>query len=390
MLRQGRSSASPDDLRSTGRSGARSRVRGAIRWLDALLEGSSATVVVLAVLLLALVVGFDVASGPEASVLLFYLLPIAILTWYMGPFAGVVMSFATTGIRFIHEVDLRTRHGLHPAIPYWNSAVRLGFFLAFTAVLAALRTSMMREREASRFKSEMLSLVSHEFKNALMSMGTALLVLEQTEGKNEAPLRERMYAAIDRAQKTLGRAVDNFLGQARLGSGTYVVELGPLDLRGAVQDALALLAPLGDQKKLDVVLQHPTEIPLVAADRDAITLVMTNIIGNAIKYSPVGGRVTVRLERAPAPQARTTVSVEDEGPGIPIEQRQAIFNWFYRVRPETPQRHPTMGFGIGLQVSRALVESHHGHLVVGGDPGKGARFSFDLEDWSPVGAEATS
>ena len=148
-------------------------------------------------------------------------------------------------------------------------------------------------------------------------------------------------------------------------------------------EALALLEPVIESKKVALLLDFPPKGVPVRADPEALSVVMTNLIGNAFKYTPDGGSVTIRItvERAPAPSA--LVSVEDTGIGIAPEDRDKILSGDYRTREA---KRVAKGYGVGLRVVDELLKSQGSTLGVESETGKGSRFFFRLPLWEEPAA----
>jgi signal transduction histidine kinase len=225
-----------------------------------------------------------------------------------------------------------------------------------------------------RLKSDLLSMVSHEFNNSLASMGMALLLLREND---EAPdQRRKIYLTLERIHQLLKTAVSNFLNQARMQSGRFQLDIRQIELRRLVAEVLELMRPLAEQKGIDLRLEFPETAFPVTADPDAMILVLSNLIGNAIKYTPGRGRVSVRLTPINgAPLQEVEVSVADTGIGIAAADQDAIFRGFYRTGPSQKMAR---GYGLGLAVSRQIMESHDSALNVESRPGQGSRFHFRL------------
>jgi len=325
--------------------------------------------------LLAIIGWADYATGIEYGFGLFHLIPIALLTWHLGIGPGLFMSALAAGAWAVADLLPRLASGsafprLH--VTLWNAAVALGLFIFMTAIISQLKKALEHEKALARLKAELLSLVSHEFNNSLTSMGMALLLLREND---DAPdQRRRIYPVLERIHRILKTTVSNFLNQARMQSGRFQLDIKQCELRRVVRDTLDLMAPLSEQKELDLYLEFPEETIPVNADPDALALVMSNLIGNAIKYTPNKGRVTVRLKPADS-EPEVEVSVEDTGIGIAAQDRDAIFAGFYRTREGKKE---AKGFGMGLKICREILETHGSFLKVESEPGRGSRFYFRL------------
>jgi two-component system sensor histidine kinase VicK len=168
----------------------------------------------------------------------------------------------------------------------------------------------------------------------------------------------------------------NFLNLARLESGKFMLEVKPTELRALVRDTMSLFDAVITEKRIRVDLDFPEQVIPIRADPDCMKLVLNNLIGNAVKYTPPEGRITVRLTRQDvASEPTVTVSVEDTGIGFPMGESEDIFSGFHRTKEG---RRMSAGTGIGLKVSRDMVEHHGSRLMAHSAPGKGSRFYFEL------------
>jgi PAS domain S-box-containing protein len=229
-----------------------------------------------------------------------------------------------------------------------------------------------RERRLEELRSEFVATISHELRTPLASLhGAALTLLERGEdlgGRTQHDLLD-MIAVQSRR---LADLVDEILVAGQLDSGSLSVVTEPFDAEELVWTvANAARLRVGDDTTIDVSL--PAVLPKVAGDAVRTRQVLTNLVDNAIKYSPHGGRIELGVE-ADDRHARFTVS--DEGLGIPLGEQERVFEKFYRLDPD--HRRGIGGSGLGLYICRELVRSMHGRIWLDSDPGKGATFTFEL------------
>ncbi|MDD5656226.1 MAG: HAMP domain-containing sensor histidine kinase [Elusimicrobia bacterium] len=328
---------------------------------------------------LLLVIGWaDHATKIEYGFGLFYLLPVVLFGWHLGFWPGMGMAAACSLAWFAMDFWDYLGQGeafARLSLICWNGVMALGIFMVVTAALSRLRQAWDRERSVAKLKGDMLSLVSHEFNNSLTSMGMALLLLRENDGSTDA--RRNVYAVLERIHRLLKVTVSNFLNQARMQSGAFSLDIRRIELRRTVREIADLLKPLSDQKGIAFELDFPEQITPISADPDALTLVMSNLIGNAIKYTPKQGRVSVRLRRLTPAEGppEVEVSVEDTGIGIADNEREAIFQGFYRTEAGKKEAR---GYGVGLKISQAILRSHGTALALESSPGRGSRFYFRL------------
>jgi signal transduction histidine kinase len=235
-----------------------------------------------------------------------------------------------------------------------------------------------KAREASQLKSNMLSLVSHEFGNNLTTLKMVPFLLRDSE-KGEIPIeRQQLYSMLERVVTHLSGAVSNFLNLNRLESGKFTPAIRRIPIRVLIHEVILLLEPQIDGKNVALKIDFPTQPVPARADPDALALVMTNLIGNAFKYTPSGGEVTVRIATEGSPASDVLISIEDTGIGISQEDQKRLTSAFFRAEEG---KSAAKGFGVGLKVARDLLESQGSQLRLESAPGKGSRFFFRLPLW---------
>jgi signal transduction histidine kinase/HAMP domain-containing protein len=231
-----------------------------------------------------------------------------------------------------------------------------------------------REREIDEVKSALISTVSHELRTPLTLIhGFAeLLVLR------DMPVERQRSAAeeILEASKRLARLIDDLLSVSRMESGRLVLDPRPLDLAAVVERMLSPFRAMATTHTLRAKL--PGALPVVWGDPDKVEQILTNLVGNAIKYSPEGGEVLVTVEHD---EDAVQVSVRDQGIGMSPRDMGQLFEKFYRVDRDEVRR--AGGTGLGLYITKRLVEMHGGHISAESWPGVGSVFTFTL----PTSAE---
>ncbi|TMD58297.1 MAG: GAF domain-containing protein [Chloroflexi bacterium] len=224
------------------------------------------------------------------------------------------------------------------------------------------RRTSDRLRELDRARSEFVSMVTHDLRTPLSVIRGYLDLIG--ENGNRAPIGD----ALSQVQR-LDDLVDRILTSVRAASPELQLRRSRFDLRGAVAESLRELAPIMRRHRLEA--QLPSGALFVRGDRRRVQEVVANLLHNAAKYAPEATRVTVRVRRQ---RGDAVVSVGDEGPGVPLEDRGRIFEPYVRVGDPTRVR----GTGIGLYASRRIVEAHGGRIWLEGREPAGATFSFTL------------
>jgi signal transduction histidine kinase len=230
--------------------------------------------------------------------------------------------------------------------------------------------ALERLRELDRLKNEFIAVVSHELRTPLASVYGAAMTLQ---GRGlDRKRRESLLSVIYSESARLAHLVDQVLWASRLESGRVETTLERCDPAGlAVEVVDAARAHLSPGLSLD--LRSGPDLPDVAADPEKAKQVLVNLIENAVKYSPEGGRIEVSLEHV---DTHVRFAVRDEGLGIPGDEQQRIFEKFHRLDPHLTRG--VGGSGLGLYISRELVEQMRGRIWVVSREGAGSTFSFEL------------
>jgi PAS domain S-box-containing protein len=223
---------------------------------------------------------------------------------------------------------------------------------------------------ADRTKSEFLNIASHELRTPLTSLHLVLTQARRTLDKGEPVSDATLVARMERYTGRLNRLAGDLLDASRLERGQLHIRPQPVDLRALVADVADDFRHQHPQRRLDVEL--PEGVAWVGADRDRIEQVLANLLDNAMKYTPREARVAVRVAQW---DGTFRVSVTDEGPGIPLEEQERLFQRFHRLSSSIHQP----GLGLGLYISREIIRRHGGTLGVFSTPGSpGITFFFEL------------
>jgi two-component system, OmpR family, phosphate regulon sensor histidine kinase PhoR len=244
-----------------------------------------------------------------------------------------------------------------------------------TLGLVTVLEDMTRERELERVRSDFLTVVSHELRTPLTAVkGSLDLLLDGDAGALE-PLQQRFLQTARRNAERLISLVQDLLDLSRLEAGQVSLTLQPADIRRILDDVIIGLGAIFESKHQQVHVELPTQPVLVMADRRRFEQVVTNLLGNASNYTPEEGRIEVRAQ--PDPDAgQAVLTVRNSGPGIAPEDREHLFEKFYRGGNALTRRDG--GSGLGLAIVKSLVDLHHGTIAVESEPGNGAAFIVRL------------
>jgi len=237
-----------------------------------------------------------------------------------------------------------------------------------------LESANEKLRELDRLKSEFVANVSHELRTPLTAIkGAADLLLREVPG----PLNEKQSHYLSRVRSNtqhLTGLINDLLDLSKIEGGKIELQAERVSLAGLIHEVVETLRPIAAEKSIALETPLPQASMLVWADRDKITQVLTNLVGNAIKFTPPNGRVTVASASHDTEGVR--VSVSDTGPGTAEGERDRIFDKFYQVAVNGGPK--PKGTGLGLAISKSLVELHGGKIWVESEPARGSTFYFTL------------
>jgi signal transduction histidine kinase len=215
--------------------------------------------------------------------------------------------------------------------------------------------------------------VAHELRTPLTSLRMAVhLLAEQAVGPLTAKQGDLVFAAREECDR-LQAIVDELLDLSRIQSDRIELRLAALDPEQLVHEAIDAQRSTAAARDVQLRSELLPGTPAIQADRERVLLVLANLIGNAIRYGPAGGHVTLRALAAGGGSEALRFEVTDEGPGVPAEHRQAIFDKYVRAPGAA-----SGGAGLGLFIAREVVRAHGGELDVESAGGHGATFWFTL------------
>jgi signal transduction histidine kinase len=238
---------------------------------------------------------------------------------------------------------------------------------------AELKAANAQLQELDRLKDDFISTVSHELRTPLTSVRSLSEILH-TNPNIDSEQIEKFTGIIIKESDRLIRLISQVLDYEKIESAQIAWSISSLGLEEVIKDAVASTRQLIHDKNIKINLNIESHIPTVSGDRDRLVQVMVNLISNAVKFCEADrGYITVRLR---AKAAHLLVQVEDNGIGIKPEHLNRIFEPFHQIKNPTKGR--PIGTGIGLTITKRIVDFHHGRIWAESTPGKGATFSFTL------------
>lgn len=232
-------------------------------------------------------------------------------------------------------------------------------------------------QELNKLKSSLVSVVSHEVGNGLVVMKLAAALLKDNATAEWREKNSRFFDMIDANGDSLHLAVKNLLNLGRIEAGKLAVNFTPTDAAAVMRGVAKSMELLCEKKKLKVTLEVGNGPRLVMADEACLTLAVSNLMSNAIKYTPEKGGIVLGIREEPSRRGQARLFVQDTGIGVSVKDRAKILGGNFRSA--SGQRMTSQGFGVGLSLTQQIVEAHDSSIKIEGGPGKGSRFSFVLK-----------
>jgi signal transduction histidine kinase len=291
-----------------------------------------------------------------------------------------IAAFQTAGIKSIIAVPLQAHTKIVGAIAFLSCSsqaygpndVRLAEELARRAALSIENSQLFAEvQRAVKIREDVLAIVSHDLKTPVSTIALVAHLLGQYDGTDAIKLPE-LTAKIERSVEKMLLLIEDLLDFSKIQSGTFSVQPNPRQLDQVAMPAIEGLKALAEAKHQTIDVDFPVYLPEVAIDAHRIGQVISNLLGNAIKFTPAGGRIGISAKQS---GNKLIVSIADNGPGIPPESLTRIFDRFWQVEGTKTK---SLGSGLGLSIAKGIIEAHGGTIWVDSQLGKGSCFSFTL------------
>jgi signal transduction histidine kinase len=248
--------------------------------------------------------------------------------------------------------------------------------------MAISQTRLLRRAQrAVAARDRAVSIVSHDLRNPIGTIQICARALLEPDPPTVSGVRQ-MGDLILRSAAWMQQIVEDLLDRATLDAGRLPLHRVPTNVMEIMSTAQAMFATAARVNKVELELSSDPQLPLVHADAHRLMQALANLLGNAIKFTPPGGRVRLTAEHVGAPstmrgtedpERSIRFSVSDTGPGIPAEDLRHVFDWFWHAQGDTRG-----GVGLGLSIARGIVEAHRGRLQVESTLGRGSTFSFTV------------
>jgi signal transduction histidine kinase len=309
-----------------------------------------------------------------------FILAITLLTLWVSAQSRIAARYL--GLAAIAVVVLLSPYGLFLAGQVWPA---FSLLLAFGVALLAGETHQLvavrrrfRESEARRKRSqEQFAMATHEMRTPLASIQASSELLARYSLDDAR--REQMTRLLGEESQRLGRLVERFLAVERLSAGEMELRTSRLDLPSTLIAILDRLRPVAERKGVQLICSGSSEEGPIDADPELLEFAVSNLLTNAIKYSPAGTAVALAWE---LDREAVQIHVSDSGSGLTPEQARHVFDRFYRTDSAAQSGSP--GFGLGLAIAKEIARHHGGDVQVDSAPGTGSRFTI-LLPFSPNG-----
>jgi len=235
------------------------------------------------------------------------------------------------------------------------------------------------DRELERRVSEFIDFVAHELKQPMTAMQGYAKMLTMGIGGELTETQRQFVNVIDSNVNRMGKLVSDLLEVSRLEAGRTKLKLAPVALRDVVNETLVNTRTEIEARHHTLKAEVPGDLPPVLADRERLVQILTNLVSNAYKYTPDGGTICIVVDGQDQPEVPpdyVRVSVSDTGIGLSPQELVRLEEKFFRAEHDLVQQQP--GTGLGVSITRNLVELHGGEFLIESEPGRGSTFSFTI------------
>lgn len=231
-----------------------------------------------------------------------------------------------------------------------------------------------RAERANRMRDDVLAVVAHDLRNPLHTLQLSAMAMAESGMSQES--RMRQAELIRRAVERMDHLIGDLLDIGRIEAGSFPVRRAPVAMGDLLDEVMAMFQPQAEEHGIDLTPEVAADPGTIMCDRDQLMRVFSNLVGNAVKFTPPRGRVALRIHCS---DGMVHVSVSDTGPGIPADDLAHVFDRFWQA-----DRTRRFGTGLGLVIAKGIVESHGGRIWAESAVGQGSCFTFSL----PMGERA--
>jgi two-component system, chemotaxis family, sensor kinase Cph1 len=295
--------------------------------------------------------------------------------WAGDPEKSVAYQGGSARLHPRHSFEEWQQTVKHRSLPWAQVDIDSVIDLNHAIAAIDLQRQFEREREAraraewaGEQKEQLLAMVSHDLKNPLHSLMLQTGLFKRLLGDDAASRVAPVLAVMERALERMNRLVADLLSISKLESGAMSLEIEDHQAADILRDICHILQPIAREKNVELEVGNTSGI--ARCDRDRILQVLSNLVGNAVKFTPAGGVVTMSTEATPR---EIRFVVRDTGSGIPVEHLESVFDRFWQAR-----RTERLGTGLGLAIAKGIVEAHGGRIWAESELGTGSTFRFTV------------
>ncbi len=297
--------------------------------------------------------------GREHNRHLVFLPTVMLAAWLGGFGAGVLSAVITTlALAYFWTEPIHT-----PQLSF-DLVLFFAVSLVICALVRSLHAARARAEAAQRAREQVMAVVVHDLRNPLTALK---MTSEALQRKELDPESGRRFKILDHALARMEDLIRDLFEAARMEKGDLPVSLRPENVLAIVEEAVELHAPLARERGTILEAKVPDRQAYVSCDRHRLLQVLGNLMGNALRYTPAGGRITLRADSR---ERSVRFAVEDTGTGIKPEHLPHVFEQYWNA--------DSKGTGLGLYIARNIVEAHGGEIGVRSEPGAGACFFFTV------------
>lgn len=307
----------------------------------------------------------DYITGYHLSFSLFYLLPIAFVTWNGSLRLGIICALASAASWFLADITAR-EVDINLLITFWNTFIRLGIFLIVACALWNVKIARARQRHLTGF-------IVHDLRAPLANVMTSLYAIKEAYGEG---LTQQQLKYLDMSLVSCNRMtnlINSILDLSALEDDKWKVHLADSDIRKTVDDAVSQVSAWAQRNKLTIHSNYETVSTVLHTDQLLLTRVLVNLLSNAIKASPPDSSITLTVEEH---GQEMTFSVIDQGVGVPREKQASVFDAF--VKYEYDNEVFKTGSGLGLTFCRTAVKELGGRIWIESGEGAGTKVTVAL------------
>ena len=327
-------------------------------------------VIFIGFLLVALFTITDKYISHHPALIIFYIIPVSLVTWFSGPIAGMIIALCSVIVWFPKNIGTVKDFYAHPIFFYINMTLRGSILFIVVYVLKRLKNALARERELNDLKSTFVAMASHELKSPLSIIKESYkLILDGLTGDVKPEQRELLEDG-ERNVERLIRLISNLLDVSKINRGKMAIIRTKVDIASLISETLKNYKGALSKKQLILKTDIQNGIDNVWGDKDKLMQVIMNLLNNAIRYSLPGGNIVIKLARV---ENEIRFEISDSGPGIAKEDIDKLFNEYVRLTAERKE-----GTGLGLYISKKIIELHKGKIWVESELGRGSTFIFTI------------